>query len=263
MPKPQHDLTWFQWPDNGSGQPYEGAVTLSFDDGRPSQWELALPVLNPRGLRATFYVPAMKDRLHDHADVWRAAVAQGHEVGNHTVRHRCSANFQFCKPEECLEFLTLAQIEEDVLEASRQIRQVIPRQEGFTFCYPCYQSYVGMGETRQSYVPVIARNFIAARGRGEVANHPELVDLHYLCSQPFYDAPASAMIQEIEQGVAKGCWAILTFHGIVREPVGRATLERELAAVADHLVANKRRIWTDTVYRIAQHITSARSQRRG
>ncbi|MEW6359871.1 MAG: polysaccharide deacetylase family protein [Planctomycetota bacterium] len=254
------DLTWFQWPKSEAGKECEGAVTLSFDDGRPSQWEIAIPLLTERGLRATFYVPAREDRLHTHSEVWRAAVAQGHEVGNHTIHHRCTANYQFHKPEGCLEFITLEEIEKDVLEASKQIREALPEQEGFTFCYPCYQTYVGMGVNRQSYVPVIARNFIAARGWGERANHPELIDLHCLCSRPFYDASAEEMIQEVEKGVQDGRWAILTFHGIAKEP-GRGTQERHLASLADYLAANRHRIWTDTVYRIAKYIAEARAER--
>ena len=252
-------LTWFRWPRSESGREYEGAVTLSFDDGRPSQWEMAMPLLEKRGRRATFYVPAMEDRLQAHAEIWRKAVAYGHEVGNHTVHHRCTANYQFRAPKECLEYMTLKEIEEDVLEASRRIRQTIPEQEGFTFCYPCYQSYVGMGENRQCTVPIIARNFIAARGWGEMANHPELIDLHYLCSRPFYDASAAEMVAEIEKGVQNGRWPILTFHGILKEP-GAGTQEKNLAAVCDHLVENRHRIWTDTVYNIAKYIKGARRE---
>jgi len=254
-------LTWFRWPKGEAGKEYEGAATLSFDDGRPSQWEMAMPLLEKRGLRGTFYVPAMEDRLMAHAETWRRAAAYGHEVGNHTVQHRCTANYQFKRPEQCLEHLTLKDIEEDVLEASRRIRETIPAQEGFTFCYPCYQTYVGMGEGRQCWVPIIARNFIAARGWGEMANHPELIDLHYLSSRPFYDASAQEMIAEIEKGVRVGRWPILTFHGIIKEP-GPGTQEKDLAAVCDYLVENKGRIWTDTVYSIAKYVKADRERRR-
>jgi hypothetical protein len=92
-----------------------------------------------------------------------------------------------------------------------------------------------------------------------MANHPELIDLHYLCSRPFYDATAEEMIAEIEKGVKAGRWPILTFHGIVKEP-GPGTQEKNLAAVADHLVKNKHRIWTDTVYNIAKHVREKRAQ---
>jgi hypothetical protein len=222
---------------------------------------MAMPLLEKRGLRGTFYVPAMEDRLMAHAETWRRAAAYGHEVGNHTVQHRCTANYQFKRPEQCLEHLTLKDIEEDVLEASRRIRETIPAQEGFTFCYPCYQTYVGMGEGRQCWVPIIARNFIAARGWGEMANHPELIDLHYLSSRPFYDASAQEMIAEIEKGVRVGRWPILTFHGIIKEP-GPGTQEKDLAAVCDYLVENKGRIWTDTVYSIAKYVKADRERRR-
>src|SRR6266516_2205251 len=49
-------------------------------------------------------------------------------------------------------------------------RATIPEQTVRSFGYPFYQSYVGAGTARQSYVPVIARHFVAARGKGETAN---------------------------------------------------------------------------------------------
>ncbi len=232
---------------------------MSFDDGRPSQWEMAMPLLAEHGLRATFYVPAIEDRLAAHAGTWRQAAAFGHEVGNHTTHHRCTANYQFRNPQECLEFISLKDIEEDVLGASRKIRETVPGQEGFTFCYPCYQSYVGMGEGRQSYVPIIARNFIAARGWGEMANHPELIDLHYLTSKPFYNATSQEMIDEIEKAAQTGRWAILTFHGILKEP-GPGTQAMHLQTLCAYLARNKHRIWTDSVYRIAKQIHTTRRQ---
>ena len=98
---------------------------------------------------------------------WREISRAGHEIGNHTIGHPCSKAL-FDDPNlRCLESMTLAEIEADIVEASRRLREGIPEQADFSFCYPCYQEHVGEGLTRQSYVPVVARHFIAGRGQGE------------------------------------------------------------------------------------------------
>ncbi len=67
--------------------------------------------------------------------------------------------------------MTLADIEADVLEAERRLRLLTGVAER-SFAYPCYQDFVGCGPTRQSYVPVIARHLVAARGSGEYPRQP-------------------------------------------------------------------------------------------
>src|SRR6266567_5514554 len=63
---------------------HRAAVSLTFDDARPVQLDEAVPELNKRHLRGTFFVIISKlTRL----DKWRQAQADGHEIGNHTLTH--------------------------------------------------------------------------------------------------------------------------------------------------------------------------------
>src|SRR5438067_12778435 len=63
---------------------HSAAVSLTFDDARPIQLDVAVPELNKRHLRATFFVSISKlTRIDD----WRKARLQGHEIGNHSVTH--------------------------------------------------------------------------------------------------------------------------------------------------------------------------------
>ena len=68
-----------QWP-NGT----KAAVVLTYDDALTSQLDHAVPVLDAVGFKATFFLVGPKL-----ADVprWRAAAAEGHELGNHTIFH--------------------------------------------------------------------------------------------------------------------------------------------------------------------------------
>jgi peptidoglycan/xylan/chitin deacetylase (PgdA/CDA1 family) len=62
-------------------------VALTFDDGPdPVATPRVLELLAERGIRATFFL--IGERAERHPDVVRAIVAGGHEVGNHTWRHR-------------------------------------------------------------------------------------------------------------------------------------------------------------------------------
>ncbi len=76
----------FHWPEGK-----RVAVSLSFDNGRASQVDTGLDVINPTGVKVTFFVnpPAVKEHLNG----WKRAVASGHEIGSHSVTHPCTGNF--------------------------------------------------------------------------------------------------------------------------------------------------------------------------
>jgi peptidoglycan/xylan/chitin deacetylase (PgdA/CDA1 family) len=155
-----------------------GAVSLTFDDGRQSQREAVVPLLDQFGLRGTFYLnPRARGRSggdwREHVARWAPVQAAGHEIGNHSLSHVCSQGHQDAPDPSrpCLEGWSLEDVEADVLEAERRLADVLPIPAGHqgqqrSFCYPCYHEHVGRGTTRQSYVPVIARHFVPGRGRG-------------------------------------------------------------------------------------------------
>ena len=138
------------------------------------------------------------------------------------------------------------------MEAQRRLRILIPNRKNWTYAYPCYEAFVGRGENRRSYVPIIARHFIAARGRGEYANSPITCDLHYLWSWPAHRMSSAQLIGLVEQAVARGRWGILTFHGICEGHL--PTSEHDLRKLLEYLDRNRRRIWVATVSEVAERI---------
>jgi peptidoglycan/xylan/chitin deacetylase (PgdA/CDA1 family) len=240
------------WPESATG-----AVSLTFDDAMPSQLNRAIPILEEFGLRGTFYVNP-NDAWMKNAAPWVEAASRGHEIGNHTLGHPCSQNFAFIAPGRGLESMTLESIEADIVEAEARLNRVLPGQPR-SFCYPCYQDYVGQGAERQSYVPVVARHFIAGRGRGEVANDPATIDLHYLGSWPVERSSGPELVGMVEQAASQGRWAILTFHGVQE---GHLMVgEGDFRELCQHLSLHRERIWTAPVVQVAQRIAEWRKQR--
>jgi len=145
--------------------------------------------------------------------------------------------------------MTLADIEADILEASRRLRALIPEQKVFTFCYPCYQDYVGEGVNRQSYVPIVAKHFPAGRGKGEIANHPLTADLASLSSFPVERMSGAELVGLAERAAAQNRWAVLTFHGIHQGHLSVQEVDfRELVA---HLARHRHRLWVAPVVEVA------------
>ena len=186
--------------------------------------DISIPILKEYNLLDTFYINPRGDDWKQRLQPWREVALAGHEVGNHTIQHICSRNFGW-EGAKSLEGSTLAEIEADVVEAERRLQELIPEQPIRTFCYPRYQNYVGEGPTRQSYIPIIAKHFPAARGMGEAANHPALTNLHYLSTSVVAGWMSGADLCGLaEVTTEQSRWIILAFHGFQQEPSSGRTL---------------------------------------
>src|SRR5207247_9646272 len=166
------------------------------DDGLASHRDTVLSMLEDLDLRATFYVnpagseddPDLDASWQDRLGRWSEAAAFGHEIGNHSLLHPCSLNIDIAREWGAegagLRDWDLTRIGSDIEEAQRRIATTFPGQAATSFAYPCYETSVGVGVDRVSYVPLVARAFVAARANGELsgslANDPEVCDLHLL-----------------------------------------------------------------------------------
>lgn len=237
----------------------QAAVSLTFDDGHPSQLERAIPLMEERGLRGTFYLNPKAEDWASWLEPWKAVAARGHEIGNHTLSHTCSRNFSTDTAAKGLERSTVEDIEADVLEAERRLQAVIPAQAR-SFAYPCYQTDVGSGLTRQSYVPMIAGHFVAARGVGEYgfANTPLNCDLHLLWSHNGEHCRGTELIGLVRKAAKYGRWIVFAFHSIEGGRLGIA--EYEFTELLDYLADEKETLWTAPVVDIAQYLQEARKR---
>lgn len=95
-----------------------GAVSITFDDGLPEHIRYAIPQLNSRNMRGTFFVvqsPELTPRKYDtcfRREAWKQAMAAGHEIAGHSVTHASPEDMSIAPARaaqevtDCHEFLT-------------------------------------------------------------------------------------------------------------------------------------------------------------
>jgi peptidoglycan-N-acetylglucosamine deacetylase len=236
----------FQWPKG-----YRAAVSLSFDDARLTQADVGIPLLDRLGVKATFYVSIwqMRQRL----DAWRKAASGGHELGNHSINHPCSGNFCWSR-EHALEDYTLAKIEAELLDANREIERLVGVRAR-TFAYPCGQTYVGRGEDTRSYVPIVAKHFLAGRGYcAESSNDPAYCDLAQVMARGIDTLSFDQVKPWLDSTRQQGHWLNLAGHEISGDSP-QTTRTDTLQAIVGYCRQNN--LWLDTVAAVADCVAAA------
>jgi peptidoglycan/xylan/chitin deacetylase (PgdA/CDA1 family) len=232
------------------------ALSLTFDDGRPSQLDQGIPILNRYSVPATFYVNPgrIELRLGD----WKAALEQGHEIGNHSLNHPCTGNFDWSRL-HALEDYTLARMQKELEDSEREIHRQLgiwPR----TFAYPCGQTFVGRGEQLQSYVPLVAKRYLSGRGwLDESSNNPWICDLAQLLGMELDGLENTQVRALISEAKSRRAWLVLCGHDIGeggRQTTLVSTLEKICVLAKDP----DQGIWVDTIANVAEHVQKVRSR---
>ena len=229
------------------------ALSLSFDDGRPSQLENGVPLFDRYGVKATFYVNP--DSVKKNLEGWKQAVAKGHEIANHSMTHPCTGNKPFSR-KNAVENLTLERMREEMLAANRFLKE----QLGVTvrtFAYPCGQTFVGRGGSVQSYVPLVAELFLAGRDwLNEDANDPFFFDPAQVLSIPSDRLDFDRIRPQIERSIKRGAWLVLAGHDISNRD--NATRIPMLEELLKYVQDPSNGVWVDTVENVASYILKQR-----
>ncbi len=237
-------------------EPFVGGVSITFDDGMDCQLEKAIPIMDGADIRGTFYLVPRDDDWQERLRPWVEVARAGHEIGNHTLSHPGSVNLP--RIDHGLEDMALEEIEADILAAEERLVHIAPHQEQWTFCYPTYQTHVGRGESRRSYVPVVGRHFLAGRSVGEYgcANRPDRADLACVWGLPTERMSGFEMIGLVEELTAQGRWVVLIFHEIdgARLTVG----SHEFGMLVNYLGRRSGDILTAPVVEVARKIADFR-----
>ncbi len=241
----------FAWPEGK-----RAAISLTFDDARPSQIDEGMPVFRASKVRATFYV--QPGNVAQRLPGWKKAVQDGHEIGNHTMTHPCTGNYAFSR-DNALEDMSLDDIAREIDTATEEIERALGvRPE--SFAYPCGQAFVGRGRDLRSYVPLVAERFVTGRlWLGEAANDPNVCDPYQLLAMESDGKTFEELKPLLEQAITEGRWLVLAGHEI-----GDGGFQTTFAKTVDDLCryaadpANG--LWIDTVGRIGRYILEKRDQ---
>ncbi|XOV93581.1 MAG: polysaccharide deacetylase family protein [Bacteroidota bacterium] len=238
----------FTWPEGK-----QMAISFTWDDGRSSQVEVGTPILNKYGIKATFYVvPSAVERS---LDGWKQAVADGHEIANHTMTHPCSGNFLWAR-EKALEEMDLEDIRKQMVDCNARIKELLG-VEATEFAYPCGQTYVGRGEGTQSYVPVVAQEFVSGRTwLDEAPNDPAYCDMAQLTGVEMDGKDFNEILSFIEVARKDGLWLVLAGHDI--GPKGRQTTEVKMLNKLFKYLNENEDIWVAPVGDISKYVVEHR-----
>ena len=235
----------FVWPQGA-----KAAVSLGYDDGLNSQLDHVVPALNQRGLRASFYVPINSPTVPGRQAEWRAAAAAGHELGNHSLFHSCSATpagREWVTPAHDLDRQMVAQVQEQVMAANAWL-QALDGRTRRTFTPPCLDLKAG----GQDFVTALQPQFVAYRaaGPGLVTDTAQLQPY----AMPVYfveGMTGDQLIALVDRAAEQGALVSLLFHGVGAEhlSVTREAHDRLL----DHLARHRDRFWTDSFVNIMEN----------
>jgi peptidoglycan/xylan/chitin deacetylase (PgdA/CDA1 family) len=242
----------WNWPGEA-----EAAVSLSYDDGMDSGLDHAIPDLENAGFRGTFYLATGYWRVKLRKADWRNAFLNGHEIGNHTVRHPCRGATHAHNLENYTPWL----IREEIRDAHTWLNRHIGVDHHRTLAYPCGHNAIGQPPDEDSFLSAVGAYHFAARlARGGI-NDPALVAQDPLkikaevTSYP-HGKEVGPFIEYCEQTLKLKGWGVIVFHGVGDGwfPIERVVHQRLLEHLQD------KRFWVAPVREVARHILYSKSQ---
>ncbi len=243
----------FSWP-NGA----KAAVSLAYDDAVPSQLDTAIPQLNAAGLKGSFYLPLSAETVQNRLADWRAAAAQGHELGNHSLFHQCAKslpNRDWVSPDRDLDRIPAARLVDEI-RLGNAFLQAIDGNTQRTFTAPCTDQLAA----GTPYLPMLTQDFVAMKTTvGGVVADMQRLNIHAVPVIAPSDVTGAQLIASVKEAGTKGTMVNFTFHGI-----GGDHLQISAAAHAEllqFLAAHKDEYWTDTFLNLMLHVKAQQHQK--
>ncbi len=204
-----------------SPPPQKTLICLTYDDGLESHLTTVVPQLDALGLKATFFLNAIKGSAEVIGQAspallgWKKAAQQGHELGNHTLFHPCPTALGWAK-EVAIETYTAEQILQEVRIADAMLDLIDTRKTPRAFAYPCNNSLVA----GQDYASQMQKEGLARYGRtggdkNSVLKNFKNLDIMHVPSWLVEEGTtAKELIAFAEQAKAAKGMAVYQFHGI-------------------------------------------------
>jgi peptidoglycan/xylan/chitin deacetylase (PgdA/CDA1 family) len=236
----------FEWPGGA-----KAAVSLAYDDAVPSQLDNAIPALNRYGLKGSFYLTLSSDTVSRRMSEWRAAAANGHELGNHTLFHQCSRRApgrEWVTPENDLDQISVAQLAAQIRVGNTLLHAIDGSSER-SFTVPCGDLNAG----GKPYLADIKSDFVAIKsGGGAVIPDMYALDPHSVPVTVPADVSGRQLIEWVDAAAAQGTMINFTFHGIGGDHLSVSNMAHE--ELLAYLAAHRDIFWTDTFITIMKHV---------
>src|SRR6185503_1597286 len=215
-----------------------------------SQLDRGLPALDAHHLRGTFFLTEI---ARTKADGWEALPRRGHELAAHTMRHPCDGAESWVKKGASLQDYDLVRMNAELEENIAFIQLLGVKAGPYTFAYPCGSTWVG--PSYESYVPIVRRHFVAARGTAPTFVDPATESFDNVPSVSG-DKSAEELVRMVRDAEHDGLWLVLMFHGIGGDfmPVSLDAHE----ALLSYLDQHRDVIWTDTFLRVSSYVVRHR-----
>ena len=236
----------FAWPHGE-----KAAVSLAYDDAIDSQLDNAIPALDRAGLKGSFYLTLANPSLRNRLDEWRAAAAHGHELGNHTLFHFCSAKpagHEWVTPELDLDTVSAARMVAQVKLANTMLHAIDGRTER-TFTVPCGDRMALGGD----YVELVKNEFVAIKsGSGAVVADMDTLDPYAVGVTAPEGVTGAQLIALVQRAAQSGTMINFTFHGIGGDYI--TTSKQAHEELLAYLAAHRDVYWTDTFINIMKYV---------
>ena len=243
----------FAWPHGA-----KAAVSLAYDDAIDSQLDNAIPALDRAGLKGSFYIKLASDTLKRRLPEWRAAAANGHELGNHTLFHQCSAvgpDRTWVTPEDNIDTTSAARLVEQIRVGNTMLHAIDGKDER-TFTVPC-------GDVKaagENYVTLIKGDFVAIKsGSGGVVPDMDRLDPYLVAVTAPEGVTGAQLIDLVKRAAQAGTMINFTFHGIGGDYITVSKQAHE--ELIQYLAAHRDLYWTDTFLNIMKYVKTQQAAR--
>ena len=243
----------FPWPHGA-----KAAVSLAYDDAIDSQLDNAIPALDRAGLKGSFYLTLANPSVAKRLDEWRAAAARGHELGNHTVFHQCSASVaghEWVTPELDLDTMSADRMVAQVRLANTMLHAIDGRTER-TLTVPC-------GDVKAQGVDYVARvrsEFVAIKlGSAGAIPDMDTLDPRAVGVTAPEGLSGEQLIALAKDAAARGTMINFTFHGVGGDYITTSTQAH--AELLAYLAAHRDIYWTDTFMNLMKYVKAQQAAR--
>ena len=243
----------FAWPHGA-----KAAVSLAYDDAIDSQLDNAIPALDRAGLKGSFYIKLASPSVAKRLPEWRAAAAHGHELGNHTLFHQCSAALpdrQWVSADENIDTTSATRLVAQIRLGNTMLHAIDGRSER-TFTVPC-GDVLAAGE---NYVKLIHGDFVAIKsGSGGVVADMDALDPYAVAVTAPEGMSGEQLIALVKQAGARGTMINFTFHGIGGDYITTSNQAHE--ELLAFLAAHRDVYWTDTFMNLMKYVKAQQGSR--